>query len=243
MRDHRQSDVLIMAGGRSSRMRGSVEGPHKALVPILGVTMIERNIRYVITSGFSNVVVAVSAREKQLIAYLQQEAVELARKLGGRCDLLVEKRPLGTIGAAREVDFEDALLVVNVDNLTALPLADLVDHHRGRRAAMTIAAHREQLSFDFGELELEDGKVVEYREKPVRYPLTSSGTYVLGQNAVACIEPDEAIGVPVLFERLHRRGFDVAAYEHDGLWIDVNDHTSLERAELLLGAYGGELGP
>ncbi|HKE36643.1 MAG TPA: NTP transferase domain-containing protein, partial [Candidatus Baltobacteraceae bacterium] len=135
MRALTDSDVLIMAGGRSQRMRRSAGAAHKALVSVLGVPMIERNLRYVLESGFRNVVVAINALETELAAYLERVAADLARSLGGRCETLIEDRPLGTIGAAREVQFKDALLVVNVDNLTALSLTALLDHHRRAEAA------------------------------------------------------------------------------------------------------------
>ncbi|HKE38177.1 MAG TPA: hypothetical protein VKB39_12120, partial [Candidatus Baltobacteraceae bacterium] len=112
-------------------------------------------------------------------------------------------------------------------------------HHRRAEAAMTIAAHREPLPFDFGELTIAGDRVVEYREKPVRHPLASSGTYVLSHAAVECIERNESLGAPALFERVNRRGLRVAAYEHDGLWIDVNDRVSVERAEILLASRDG----
>src|SRR5579863_3152645 len=96
---------LIMAGGRSNRMRAAGNTTHKALVHVSGVTMIERNIRYLVGSGFGDFTVAVSANEPELIAYLQNVGLNLAASLGASCRVVVEQEPLGNIGVVRTIPF------------------------------------------------------------------------------------------------------------------------------------------
>lgn len=222
-----------MAGGESKRMRRTSDGKHKALVPVCGVPMIERNLRYVVDAGFRNVVVAISAREEELAAYVRTTAQSIAREMGATCELFVEASPLGTLGAVGRIPYSGDLLVVNVDNLTALPLDALMRYHRQVAADFTIAAHRHPLPLDFGELIVEREHVLEYREKPVRYPLVSSGVYAINQNAARLINRDEALGVPEFFMRLHSSGMRVRAFEHSAAWIDVNDLGALRKAEAM----------
>ena len=229
-----KADALIMAGGRSKRMRASGRKTHKALVRVLGMTMLERNMRYLIDSGFRDFTVAVSADEAELIAYLRNDGVNVAASLGAKCDVIVEREPLGNIGVVREIPFTHSLAVVYVDNLTALPLARMTERHRAGALDLTIAAHREPLHLDFGELVLEGETVVEYHEKPVRYPTVSSGTYVLSRRAADCVAPGEALDISELFVRLRDRGYAVAAFVHDAPWIDVNDWGAVARAESML---------
>src|SRR5437667_11779970 len=93
--------AIIMAGGRSSRMR-STNGPtHKALVPVLGMPMLERNLRAVFGQDFDDVTVAVAAGETAIASYVEQHGNALARRFGANLKVLTEKTPLGTIGAAR----------------------------------------------------------------------------------------------------------------------------------------------
>jgi NDP-sugar pyrophosphorylase family protein len=227
---------LIMAGGRSKRMRATGGKTHKALVRVLGMTMLERNMRYLIDSGFYNFTVAVSAREAELVAYLRNEGVDVAASLGGRCEIFVEREPLGNIGAVREIPFTETLLVAYVDNLTTLPLAEMTERHHAIEADLTIAAHREALPLDFGELVLEGAAVVEYREKPVRYPIVSSGTYVVSRRAADCIAPGEQLNIAEFFTRVRERGYAIAAFVHDAAWVDVNDWEAVARAESMLKA-------
>lgn len=227
------ADALIMAGGESKRMRSTGEGKHKALVPVCGVPMIERNLRYVIGAGFREVAVAVSAREDELLAYVRGTAQEIAGEMGGTCAPFVEQSPLGTVGAVGQISFSGDLLVVNVDNLTSLDLVALVAEHRRYAADLTIAAHHHPLPLDFGELVLRDGRVVEYREKPVRYPLVSSGVYVVSRRAASLAGAQESLGVPEFFARAQASSMQVRAFEHSAAWIDVNDLDALRKAEAL----------
>src|SRR6185369_3742398 len=103
---------------------------------------------------------------------------------GARLECLKEDVPRGTIGIARELKGRaETILVVNVDNLTALNLRHLVEHHLESGAAFTVATHFEPFQIPFGEVTLDDGFITDYREKPVRQIRVSSGTYVLSARA------------------------------------------------------------
>ena len=190
--------ALIMAGGRSERMRATLGCQHKALVRVLGVCMLERNICKLLSFGFREIVVAISSKEPEVEDYIQNRGRALVAARGASLDTLKEKEPLGTIGIARELnDRSDALLIVNVDNLTALNLKSLVAHHRECGTAFTIATHLEPFRIPFGEVKVESGYITAYLEKPTRDIRISSGTYVIGPEACRPHKegaPDECSG-------------------------------------------------
>ncbi|HEU4557807.1 MAG TPA: sugar phosphate nucleotidyltransferase [Longimicrobium sp.] len=230
--------ALVMAGGRSQRMRATRGPEHKALVPVLGVPLLERNLCALLSAGFSDLAVVVGADEPELEAYVSSRGVLLARARGATLQCLREAAPLGTLGAAGLLrDRPGPVLVVNVDNLTAIDLAALVAHHLAERAEMTVATHHEAFRIPFGELHVRDGVVTGYREKPALPVRISSGTYVVSREVCAAIEPGRRTDTPALCMRLVERGARVAAYEHARPWIDVNDAESLVRAEELVRAH------
>ena len=232
------TNALIMAGGRSERMRASAGPLHKALVPVAGVPMIERNLSALLSQGFDRIVVAVSTAEPAIAQYLDGRGKALANACGASLRILWEVQPLGTIGAAREA-IEDAgtLLVVNVDNLTSLGLQAFVRFHQRSRAALTVAAHQEPFQIPFGELELCDGRVEQYIEKPVKRIWISSGTYVLEREACLMMPAGRRTDAPQLISALLAAGKHVAAFRHEAAWIDVNQAASVERAEQLIGSH------
>jgi NDP-mannose synthase len=227
--------ALIMAGGRSARMRATLGQRHKALVCVLGVPMLERNLCQLLSAGFDDILVAISVHEPAIEEYVRTRGQALARAHGATIAGFVEQQPLGTIGVAGAFrDRSDALLVVNVDNLTALDLKELVHHHRRLGASLTIATHREPFQIPFGEVSVCDGRITQYVEKPIRRIQVSSGTYVLAARACELLPADRRTDIPQLFTRLMERGESIAAFAHEAAWIDVNDAAAVDKAEQLI---------
>lgn len=227
--------ALIMAGGQSARMRATGGPAHKALVPVLGVPLLERNLCRLLDCGFSNVAVSVSAHEQSLRDYLSRRGRALARAREADLVVLEEQRPLGTIGVMRELrDAHDPVLVVNSDNLTGLDLRAFMEHHRREQAAVTIAVHREPVRIPYGQVTVDAGRVVAYAEKPVHEVVVSSGTYVFDPAVAAVLGADERCNLPELVALADSAGGFIAAYEHAALWIDVNDMDDLRRCEDLV---------
>jgi mannose-1-phosphate guanylyltransferase len=229
------SSALIMAGGKSERMRNTLGPAHKALVPILGVPLLERNLCKLLSSGIYDIVVTIAADEPEIETFVCTRGRTLASSVGASLECFMEDRPLGTIGAAGAFsDRADALLIVNVDNLTAIDLDALRQHHRQTNAALTIAVHWEDFRIPFGEVSVSGGRILQYLEKPTRRIRISSGTYVLSPKACNLLSPHCTTDVPELFDALVKSGESVAAFEHAGPWIDVNDATAVGKAEKLI---------
>jgi NDP-sugar pyrophosphorylase family protein len=230
--------AVVMAGGKSERMRMSA-GTHKALVHIGGITLLERNLRSLLAHDFRDIVVTVSHRDTEMIAFVRGKAHELSESHGASIRSFVEAEPLGNMGAVRELSGgPDHLLVSYVDNFTTFDLRSFFVHHLERRASLTIAAHFESHAPPFGELELRDGDVVAYNEKPQRRVRIASGFFAVEAASLREI-PHGRLDAAGLFRRFADSGRRVAAFEHDSAWVDVNDAAALARAEQLLAENSG----
>lgn len=226
--------ALIMAGGRSERMRAGGCAHHKGLRTVLGVPLIERNLQRLLELGFEDVYVSVSARENELLKWLIERGRSLAAARRARLEILLEDAALGTIGAAGFLPVKDRdAVVVNVDNLSSIDLAEMASFHRQNQAAATIASHRHLMPIAYGVLELHGDRVAGYREKPVVQMTVSSGTYVLGRAALDRLRPGARLDAPELMNELIHGGETVVAYPHEEPWIDINDEEALFEAESL----------
>jgi NDP-sugar pyrophosphorylase family protein len=230
--------ALIMAGGRSQRMRDSFGPTHKALIPISGRTLLEWNVRAILAAGVREIIVAVSAAEPEVRDHALSFDRDISTSHGATLECVVETQPLGNIGIAGQFGSRtDTLLVVYADNLTTLDLGALVAHHRQRSAAMTVATHFEPFQIPFGEVIVECGRIADYREKSTRRIYVASGAYVLTAAAMRCIPRGRRMDIAELFRNLQRVGQPVASFHHDALWIDVNDASAVERAGNLVEAH------
>lgn len=227
--------ALIMAGGRSERMRAGNCKTHKALRTVAEKSLLLHNLESIVSFGFKDIYIAVSAGEEQLLSYVRNLAVSPDAK-GASISTLIEPRPFGTIGAARLLlPVATNVIVTNVDNLTTLNLRAMLDHHLNARAALTVASHRESFRIPFGQLEVTDGKVLAYAEKP-RIPVRiSSGSYILSPRALSSIQPHARINAPDLINALIESGELVSCFDHQSWWIDVNDEAALASAEEIFG--------
>ena len=236
--------VLIMAGGRSERMRLTSGGTHKALVAVLGIPLIDRNLMSLLAQGFKRMVVAVSAEEHAITEYVHKRWANLAGARGASLHCYEEEQPQGTIGAAGSVQCDsEPLLVVNVDNLTTLDLNAFVKHHVQSSSAFSVATHFEPFRIPFGEVVVENGLITEYREKPTFSVHLSSGTYVLSSRARSYIPKSGRTDIPTLFALLRDSGERLVSFEHSAPWIDVNDAASVEKAELLISQHSAAFEP
>ncbi len=236
-----RASALIMAGGRGERMRSTYGEVPKPLVPVRGVPLLERNLLLLFGAGFRKVAVSVSRGAARLIGFVEGRGSDLARAFGARLSVLVEERPLGTIGSAAKLRGEgDPLVVGYADNLSGLDLGAFVAHHLAAGASLTVATHYHDLRNTFGEVVVEGDRLTAYLEKPTHRTHISSGYYVLSPRALDLLS-GERTDLPELVNQLLARGELVGSFHHQAPWIDVNDAAAVVRAEALIAAHPDQL--
>lgn len=99
---------------------------------------------------------------------------------------------------------------------------------------MTLASHEEGFQIPFGELSIDRGEVVDYREKPEFQVRVSSGIAVMSPAALEAIPEGRPFGLTDLFHSLRARGLSVGAFSHAATWIDVNTLDSVRKADRLV---------
>ena len=225
-------------------MRASGAARPKPLVEVAGATLLERNLFHVLGAGLTDVVVSVPGGIAEVGDHARARGAQLVESAGGRFEVFVEPVPLGNIGCAAAFDGRaDAVLVVYADNLTTLDLGAVLDHHKRSGAALTLAAHVHPYRLPYGQLEVGDGEIVGYLEKPVWRPLVCSAVSVLGATALRALSglagnpPGSAVGLVELFHAVRAAGAKVAAFEHAAAWIDVNEASTVPSAEALVAAH------
>ena len=230
--------ALVMAGGRSERMRRSHGPTIKPLVTVAGVPLLERNLHALLRAGIDDIHVVVPARsEPELMDWVRTRGAMLVRAAGARLEIHEESVPRGNIGGCGDLHGKaDPLLVVFADNLTTLDLRALLDEHDRGGSVLTLATHEEPFKMSFGEVVAEGDWVTGYREKPEKKFLISSGISVLGAAALAILaeQGQQPVGLSDLFRLVFERGFPVRAFHHQAAWIDVNDGDAVARAERLV---------
>lgn len=226
---------LIMAGGAGTRMANSGGVVPKPLVPIRGRAVLEHNVRAMLASGVTEIVVSVRANGHEVADFAKKQCRPLAVSSGGSLEVLVEDKPLGNIGCLSSLTGRaDAVVVTYADNLTALKPQDLLWQHIQNNSDLTLAAHWHPFQMPFGELRTEGTRITAYTEKPVTKWLVCSAVCVAGPNAVDALPKDKPTGLSQFAQMLITGGQRVDAFEHEVPWIDINDTQSIAKAEQLI---------
>lgn len=141
--------VVIMAGGRGTRISGLFPDIPKPLIPIDGVPVLEREICSLRNQGFKDIVLTVSYKADQIIDYFGD-----GKEFGINIEYFLEKIPLGNAGALLKMRVEGKLngdfLLLNADSVFDIDFNRLVNNHKDNGGLVTIFTHPNSHPYDSG---------------------------------------------------------------------------------------------
>ena len=234
--------AVIMAGGKGIRLRPYTTLLPKPLVPIGDEhSILDIILTQLANCGFSRVTLAIGH-----LGHLIRSYVGDGRRWGLDIDYHDQAAVLGTMGPVLEIldDLPEQFLVMNGDVLTTLPFVDLLTRHRDSGARLTVATYCRQVRVDFGVLTTEQGRVVDFTEKPTYDYHVSMGVYGLTKQALTRYTPGLPFGFDELVLDMLSQGDPPHEYQFEGYWWDVgrpedydriNAEFDLVRADLLKG--------
>jgi NDP-sugar pyrophosphorylase family protein len=230
--------VVILAGGRGTRLAPYTSILPKPLMPIGDRAILEIVVEQLGEQGFCDVVLSVGHLAHLIRAVFDhgRPVQEVHGSSPTRISYVHEELPLGTAGSLRLVSHLDrSFLVMNGDLLTTLDYADLLRRHREAGNVVTIATKTRSIKVDYGVLHLDDAPgplapVVGYEEKPEYVSTVSMGIYAVEPGALEFIPEDRPFDVPDLVHALLDAGQRVGSYAYDGLWFDIGRRDDYERA-------------
>lgn len=138
----------------------------------------------------------------------------------------------GTLAANRNwVDGEELFLVSNADNLTDYDLRHLVEAHRHNHAIATLTLFRSQQPSTCGIVDVSDGRVVGYVEKPKepRSDLANAGIYAFDRRVLDEIQG--RLPQDIGYDLLPRLVGQARVTMIDGYFRDIGTPEAYRRAQ------------
>ena len=217
--------VVIMAGGRGSRLAPYTTVIPKPLMPLGDRPIIDVLLRQVVAAGASAVSISVGHLGGVIESWVGREHYEVP------VSFLHEDEPLGTAGALRGAEVHDTFLAMNGDVLTTFPFADLLARHRAAGELATVAVTERATRVEYGVVHAdESGRLVGLDEKPTLRYTVSMGIYAFEPEIRDLIAPGEAIDFPDLLWRAVEAGRPVATHPFEGYWRDIGNPSDYEKA-------------
>ena len=223
----RDNLMVIMAGGKGTRLLPHTENCPKPMLTVSGKPMLEHIIERAKQEGFSHFVLAIN-----YLGHVIEEYFGDGNRLQVRIDYLKEQSPLGTAGALGLLSPRPTLpfAVTNGDVITDIHYGELLDFHSRHNAVATMAVRVHEWQHPFGVVQTNGIDIIGFEEKPVHRSHINAGVYVLEPEALRFLERDIRCDMPTLFERIQAKAMRTAAYPIHEPWLDVGRPDDLNLA-------------
>lgn len=214
--------VIIMAGGKGTRLRPLTNVLPKPLIPIGEQTMMEDIMDRFVACGCHDFYVSVNYKAEIIKRYLDN-----LNKPQYNISYFQEDKPLGTAGSLHLLKdkITDTFFVSNCDIIIEEDYGEILKYHRENHNEITVVAAIKNLAIPYGTLETkEEGLLSDIKEKPEYTFKINTGMYILEPHLINEIPQGEFYHITFLIEKLMKEGRRVGVYPiNEGSWIDVGN--------------------
>ena len=213
--------VVIMAGGKGTRLKPITYVIPKPLVPVGDKTILEEIMGQFEEIGCTRFYMSVNYKSDMMDFYLNQ----LPHKYD--IEFFEETKPLGTIGSVSLLKgkITTPFFVSNCDILIDQDYRDVYDYHLKNKNDITIVTAVKSHRIPYGVIEAgEDGLMTGIKEKPEQTYLINTGVYLLNSDLIEEIPEGELFHITQLMEKVKMRGGRVGCFPvSEGAWRDIGE--------------------
>lgn len=180
--------VVLMAGGRGTRISELFPDIPKPLIPIQGIPVLEREIISLRDQGFTDIILTVSHMAGKIMHHFGN-----GRKYRTHISYYVEKEPLGNAGALfmlKEQLGDEDFLLLNADAVFDVDFNRMVEFHKKHGGLVTLFTHPNSHPYDSGLIVAgENGEVEKWLAKEDERPKyyknrVNAGLHVISPKAL-----------------------------------------------------------
>lgn len=213
--------VVIMAGGKGTRLKPITNVIPKPLVPIGDKTILETILDQFEEIGCTKFYMSVNYKADIMKYYLSQ----LDHKYD--IEFFQEDTPLGTIGSVSFLKgrITTPFFVSNCDSINEQDYRDVWDYHVSNHNDMTIVTMVKSFKIPYGVIETgKDGLMVALHEKPEQTYMVNTGVYILNPECIEEIPEGEFFHITHLMEKVRARGGRVGCFPvSERAWRDMGE--------------------
>jgi len=218
--------VVIMAGGKGTRLEPYTKVLPKPLIPVGDTPIIEHIMSEFRQYGCDRFHLIVNHKKQLIKAYFAESCSEI------HPTYYDEEKPLGTGGGLYMLKgkVRETFFLTNCDILIKADYGKLLRFHRENQNSITMVCARKNLEIPYGVVETtESGVICNMREKPDFSFLTNTGFYLVEPEVLEDIEDNVPTGFPDIIEAERARGRRTAVFAIDeDDWMDMGQLTELE---------------
>ena len=213
--------VVIMAGGKGTRLKPITNVIPKPLVPVGDKTILEIIMDQFEGIGCHKFYMSVNYKSDIMRFYLDQ--------LPHHYDIefFEEDKPLGTIGSVSLLKgkITTPFFVSNCDSINDQDYRDVYEYHQNNHNDLTIVTMVKSFKIPYGVIETgEDGLMIALHEKPEQTYMVNTGVYVLNPELIDEIPEGKFFHITHLMEKVKARGGRVGCFPvSEESWKDMGE--------------------
>ena len=213
--------VVIMAGGKGTRLKPITNVIPKPLIPIGDKTILEEILDRFEKTGCRKFYMSVNYKSDMMRFYLDQ--------LEHKYDIVFfeESKPLGTIGSVSLLKdkIKTPFFVSNCDIVIDQDYRDVYNYHKENNNDLTIVTAIKSFRIPYGVIETgENGLMTGLKEKPELTYMINTGVYILNPECIDEIPEGEFFHITHLMEKIKSRGGRVGCFPvSENAWKDMGE--------------------
>lgn len=213
--------VVIMAGGKGTRLKPLTNVIPKPLIPIGEKTILEEIMNQFEEIGCTKFFMSVNYKSDMMRFYLD--------KIDHHYDIefFEEPKPLGTIGSVSLLKdkITTPFFVSNCDILIDQDYRDVYEYHIENKNDITLVAAVKSFKIPYGVVVTEEGGLMkEIQEKPEQTCMINTGVYLLNPALISEIPEGEFFHITHLIEKVKDRGGRVGCFPvSENAWKDMGE--------------------
>lgn len=227
-------DVLILCGGKGTRLRSVVDDRPKSMAAIGEKPFLDILIEHTAAFGLGRFILCTGYKAESIQEYYStRKAPDL------EIVILKEKELLGTGGAVKNAERliqSSPFLILNGDSFFDIDLCRFIDFHISKKALLSVALISAEDSKDYGSIEIDNlGKVVRFREKEKagQNSLISAGIYLFNSEVLSLMPSNKKFSLEYdFFPGIVGREF--YGYLANGFFTDIGTPERYIQAKQLL---------
>jgi dTDP-glucose pyrophosphorylase len=221
--------VIVMAGGKGSRLYPFTKILPKPLIPIGDIPILERIFMNYYRFGVRYFYLTVNYRKEMIKSYFSDLNTPY------EIEYIEESEPLGTAGSISLVNkkFDKPVIVTNCDILINCNYDEIDNYHQNSQNKMTIVSSLKNFKLPYGVLKSgENGLINSMEEKPELSYFINTGMYVVEPDCLDLIPPNTVFHMTQLAEKLLENGEKVGMFPiSEGSFLDMGQFDEMKKME------------
>lgn len=225
----KRNSVIIMAGGKGTRLYPYTKILPKPLIPIGEIPIIERIMNRFSEFGVQDFFLTVNYKKEMIKSYFSD--IQHAYRI----NYINEDKPLGTAGsiALIENSFQYPVIVTNCDIMITENYEQIIKYHMESTNDLTIVSSLKNTVIPYGVLKAkEQGLIISMEEKPQLSHFINTGMYIINPEYLHWIPKGVIFHMTDLVEMMMKAGKRVGMYPiSEKSFFDMGEFEELKKME------------